>query len=255
MQVLGIDIGGSGIKGAVVDTSTGEFMTDKFRLPTPDNTSPHKIIPVIHKMVSHFDWHGPIGVAIPESVRNGIVLSTWNLDPSWQDVNAGLIFSELTDNEVVVINDADAAGIAELRFGAGKQERGVIMILTIGTGVGTALFYNGTLIPNTDLGKLEIRGLTAEERASETSRLQEGVKRKVWAKRIEMVLSYYEKLFHPDLFIISGGVSNKADKVLPFIEIRTRIVAASFLNNAGIVGTALNVSDMLNSKREFNTLN
>jgi polyphosphate glucokinase len=245
MHVLGIDIGGSGIKGAVVDTVNAEFVTEKFRLPTPEDTSPHKIIPVIHNMVSHFNWKGPIGIAIPESVRSGIVLSTANLNASWQDVNAGLIFSELTDSDVFVINDTDAAGIAELRFGAGKHEPGLIMVLTIGTGVGTALFHNGVLIPNTDLGKIEIRGLTAEERASETSRIQEGVKRKIWAKRIELVLIYFERLFHPDLFIISGGVSNKADKVLPFIELRTRIAAASFLNNAGVVGAALNASDHL----------
>lgn len=243
MHVLGIDIGGSGIKGAVVDTTNGEFVTDKHRIQTPDDTSPHKIIPCIHQMVTHFNWNGPIGVAIPEAVRKGIILSTVNLNESWQDVNAGLILSELTDSDVFVINDADAAGVAELRFGVGKHELGLIMILTIGTGIGTALFHNGILIPNTDLGKLEIRGLTAEERASETSRLAEGLKRKVWAKRLEMVLNYYEKLLHPDLFIISGGVSNKSEKMLPFVKIRTRLEAASFLNNAGIVGAAIHTAD------------
>ncbi len=245
MQVLGIDIGGSGIKGAVVDTEKGEFLSDKFRLQTPSDTAPYKIIPCIHQVVKHFDWSGPIGIAIPEPVRNGIVLSTGNMSEEWRDVNAGLIFSELTDTDVYVINDADAAGIAELRFGVGKYEDGLVMVLTIGTGIGTALFHNGILIPNTDLGKLEIRGLTAEQRASETSRLQEGLKRKVWAKRLETVLQFYEKLLHPDLFIISGGVSNKSEKMLPFVTIRTRLAAASFLNNAGIVGAAINTSDQL----------
>lgn len=245
MHVLGIDIGGSGIKGAVVDSTNGEFVTDKHRIQTPDDTSPHKIVACIHQMVTHFNWTGPIGVAIPEAVRKGIILSTVNLNESWQDVNAGLILSELTDSEVFVINDADAAGVAELRFGVGKHQLGLIMILTIGTGIGTALFHNGILIPNTDLGKLEIRGLTAEERASETSRLAEGLKRKVWAKRLEMVLNYYEKLLHPDLFIISGGVSNKSEKMLPFVKIRTRLEAASFLNNAGIVGAAIHAADQL----------
>lgn len=245
MQVLGIDIGGSGIKGAVVDTTDGQFVTDKHRIQTPRDTSPHKIIPCIHQMVTHFNWSGPIGVAIPEGVRKGIILSTVNLNDAWQDVNAGLILSELTDSEVFVINDADAAGVAEIRLGAGRNELGLIMILTIGTGIGTALFHNGILIPNTDLGKLEIRGLSAEDRASETSRLAEGLKRKVWATRLEMVLSYYEKLLHPDLFIISGGVVNKSEKMLPFVKIRTRLEAASFLNNAGIVGAAIYSVDQL----------
>ncbi len=239
MQVLGIDIGGSGIKGCIVDTETGRFLDDRYRTATPDDTSPHKILSRIHELVKHYQWQGPIGVAIPEPVRNGIVLRTSNLDPSWADVNAGLLISELTDCEVGVINDADAAGIAEIRFGAGQGENGLIMILTVGTGIGTALFYNGMLIPNMDLGQIEIKGITVENRASESARIQEGLKRKVWAKRLESVLLHYEKLLNPDLFIITGGLSNKADKTLPYVDIRTRLVAASFLNNAGIVGAAL----------------
>jgi polyphosphate glucokinase len=239
MLALGIDIGGSGIKGSIVNAQTGEFVSDRFRVVTPEDTSPHKIIPKIHTLVQHFDWKGPIGVAIPEPVRNGIILSTVNLNDAWQDVNAGLILSELTDCEVKVINDADAAGLAEIRFGAGKGEPGLVMVLTVGTGIGTSLFYNGKLIPNTELGKIEIKGITAEDRASETSRVQEGLKRKAWANRLEMVLRYYEKLLHPDVFIISGGLSNKAEKTLPHVNIRTRLLTASFLNNAGVVGAAL----------------
>jgi polyphosphate glucokinase len=239
MHALGIDIGGSGIKGSVVDTLTGEFLSDRFRIATPEDTSPHKIIPKIHTLVDHFKWKGPIGVAIPEPVKNGIILSTVNMSEAWQDVNAGLILSELTDCDVKVINDADAAGLAEIKFGVGKDEPGLIMVLTVGTGIGTSLFHNGKLIPNTELGKIEIKGITAEQRASETSRIQEGLKRKVWASRLEMVLRYYEELLHPDVFIISGGLSNKAEKTLPFVKIRTRLLTASFLNNAGVVGAAL----------------
>lgn len=239
MHALGIDIGGSGIKGSIVDTRSGEFLSDRFRIETPADTSPHKIIPKIHALVDHFNWKGPIGVAIPEPVKNGIILSTVNMSEAWQDVNAGLILSELTDCDVKVINDADAAGLAEIKFGAGKGEPGLIMVLTVGTGIGTSLFHNGKLIPNTELGKIEIKGITAEQRASETSRIQEGLKRKVWASRLEMVLRYYEKLLHPDAFIISGGLSNKAEKTLPFVNIRTRLLTASFLNNAGVVGAAL----------------
>lgn len=243
MRALGIDIGGSGIKGSIVETSTGDFLSDRFRVSTPEETSPHKIIPRIHQLVSHFDWKGPIGVAIPEPVKKGIILSTVNLNDAWQDVNAGLILSELTDCDVKVINDADAAGLAEIAFGAGKGESGLVMVLTVGTGIGTSLFFDGKLIPNTELGKIEIKGITAEDRASETSRVLEGLKRKVWAKRLEMVLHYYEKLLHPDLFIISGGLSNKAEKTLPHVNIRTRLLTASFLNNAGVVGAALHVAN------------
>jgi polyphosphate glucokinase len=243
MEVLGVDIGGSGIKGAIVDTKTGEFVSDRFRIPTPEDTSPPKILSCIHKVVNHFSWKGPIGIAFPEPVRKGIVVRTANFDDSWESVNAGLIISELTDCEVSILNDADAAGIAEVTFGAGRDENGLVMVLTVGTGIGSALFYDGKLIPNTELGHVEIKGITAENRASETARQQEGLKRKMWAKRLELVLWHYEKILNPDLFILSGGMSNKADKVLPFVHINTRLVAASFMNNAGMVGAALHAAE------------
>lgn len=248
MEVLGIDIGGSGIKGCIVDTNTGEITADRFRVLTPEDKSPPKILARLHQLVSHFSWKGPIGIAFPEPVRNGIILSTSNMESTWSDVNAELIIGELTDCNVKMINDADAAGIAEITFGCGVDEKGLVMVLTVGTGIGSALFFDGKLIPNTELGRVEIRGLTAENRASETARQQEGLKRKIWAKRLELVLQHYEKILNPDLFIISGGVSNKADKILPNVSIRTRLINAKFLNNAGMVGAAIHARRHFESK-------
>jgi polyphosphate glucokinase len=239
MEILGIDIGGSGIKASLVETSTGNLLTERYRIPTPGDTSPHKIMARIHEVVSHFNWSGPIGITLPEAVRNGVVMSANNMDASWLDADAETLFSEITDSHVTVVNDADAAGIAEIRFGEGRNVNGVVIVLTVGTGIGSALFINGVLVPNTELGQIEINGISAHIRASERTRIEEGLKRSKWAKRLELVLNTYEKLFHPDLFIISGGLSNKADKTFPYIDIRTQLVPARFLNNAGIVGAAL----------------
>ncbi|MCA1801017.1 MAG: ROK family protein [Rhodothermaceae bacterium] len=248
MEILGIDIGGSGIKASLVDTSTGSLLSERYRIPTPEDTSPHKILARVHEVVKHYSWSGPIGITLPEPVRNGVVLSTYNIDSSWLDADASTLFEEITDCPVTVVNDADAAGIAEIRFGEGRNHKGLVIVLTVGTGIGSALFMNGVLVPNTELGHIEINGISARVRASEKTRVEEGLKRSKWAKRLELVLSSYEKLFHPDLFIISGGLSNKADKTFPYIDIKTPLVPARFLNNAGIVGAALCAEDQFNNK-------
>ncbi|TVQ12910.1 MAG: ROK family protein [Balneolaceae bacterium] len=246
MVILGIDIGGTGIKASLVETSTGNLISDRYRIPAPDDTSPHKILARIHEVVKHFNWSGPIGVALPEPVRNGVVMSTYNIDPSWLDADASTLFEEITGCPVTVVNDADAAGIAEIRFGEGRNHDGLVFVLTIGTGIGSALFMNGVLVPNTELGHIEINGISAHVRASERTRIEEGLKRSKWVKRLELVLTTYEKLFHPDLFIISGSLSKKADKTFPYINIKTPLVPARFLNNAGIVGAALCAEDQHN---------
>ncbi len=245
MEVLGIDIGGSGIKASVVDTETGTLLGERFRIPTPADTSPPKIMSRIHDIRTHFQWEGPIGVAIPESVRYGVVQQANNLDGSWVDVNAQELFEQTTDCPVAVLNDADAAGVAEMKFGAGENQKGVVILLTVGTGIGSALFMEKKLVPNTELGHLLVGNNQAGDYASERTRINEGLKRREWAKRLEEVLQFYERIFYPDLFIISGGMSDQADKTLPHVDIRTPLVPAAFLNNAGIAGAAIVAAEMI----------
>ena len=240
MEILGIDIGGSGIKGCIADCSTGALIGERFRVPTPDDTSPHKVLSRVYQVVSHFSWRGPIGFCLPEPVRNGIVLRTLHFDPLWTDVNAAALFEEMTDCPVTVINDADAAGLAELQFGHARNVRGTVILLTVGTGIGSAVLINGQLLPNTELGLIPVEGgLSAAEIASVKTKHDEGLKRKKWAKRLEHVLQQYERIFHPDLFLISGSLSNKAEKTFQYIDISTPLKPARFLNNAGILGAAL----------------
>lgn len=240
MEILGIDIGGSGIKGCITDCKTGALIGERFRVPTPEDTQPHKLLSRVYQLVTHFKWSGPIGFCMPEPVRNGVVLRTLHFDPSWTDVNASVLFEELTDCPVTVINDADAAGLAEAAFGEARNISGVVILLTVGTGIGSALFVNGQLVPNTELGLIAVEGqITAAELASVKTKHDEGLKRKKWAKRLEHVLQEYEKIFHPDLFLISGSLSNKAEKTFQYIDIKTPLKPAKFLNNAGIVGAAL----------------
>jgi len=245
MEVLGIDIGSYGIKGCIVDTKEGKILSDRYSTPPLDDTSPHKILARLHEVVNkHFDWEGPLGCAFPAPVRNGVVLSTRRIDDSWTDADAAHLFSEITDNPVTVINDTDATGIAEMRFGAGQNQRdGTVIVLTVGTGIGSSLFRERKLIPNTELGLIEIKGLSIEQRASNKVRKEEGIPKKAWAKRLQLVLENLENLFHPDLFILGGQLSRKADKTFPYISINTSFKAAGFLNDASIVGAAMIAAD------------
>ena len=240
MEVLGIDIGSYGIKGCIVDTEKGEIISERKSTPPLDDTTPHKILAKMHQIVTkEFEWDGPVGCAFPAPVNKGIVLSAKRVDNSWVDANAQQLFSEITENEFSVVNDTDATGLAEMHFGAGQNQEGVTIVLTVGTGIGSSLFMDGRLVPNTELGLMEVRGITVEERASNKSRKEEGVRKKTWAKRLELVLEHFEKIFHPDLFILGGQLSRKADKTFPFIKINTAFKAASFLNDASIVGAAM----------------
>ena len=239
MQCLGVDIGGSGIKGAPVAVSTGELTAERFRIETPQPSTPDAVADVVARLVDHFGWEGPIGATFPAVVRNGVVCTAANVDKTWIGTDAAQLFGARTGRHVVVMNDADLAGVAEMRFGAGKGVSGEVVMITLGTGIGSALFYEGVLIPNSELGHIELDARDAEDLASGRAREEDDLSWKEWAKRVSAYLHSLEDLLWPDLFIIGGGVSKKADKFLPLVEIRTPVVPAALLNNAGIVGAAL----------------
>jgi polyphosphate glucokinase len=239
MRILGIDIGGSGIKGALVDISNGTLQTERKRITTPIPAKPHSVAAVIAQITRHYEWRGPIGCGFPGVVRRGVTLTAANVHKHWIGMNAAHLFSQATGSSVVVVNDADAAGLAEVSFGAGREVRGVVMVVTIGTGLGTALFIDGRLVPNTELGHIEIGGQDAELSASDAARQREKLSWANWAARFDRYLLTLERLFWPDLIILGGGVIKKADRFMPLLNVRTRIVAAELGNNAGIVGAAM----------------
>lgn len=243
MYVLGIDIGGSGIKGAPVDIESGALQAERYRLPTPQPSHPHAVADAVFEVAEHFGWDGPIGCTFPAVIKHGVAYSAANVSPAWIGTNGAEIFAARTGCPVTLLNDADAAGIAEMRFGAGRGHSGTVMMLTFGTGIGTALFTNGTLLPNTELGHLELRGKDAERRASDRAREEKHLSWKKWAANVNEYLRYLEALFSPDLFIIGGGVSKQRDRFFPHLSSRAPIVAAELLNEAGIVGAALAAAD------------
>jgi polyphosphate glucokinase len=239
MQVLGIDIGGSGIKGAPVDTVAGEMLTERYRIPTPQPSKPKAVAEVVGEIARHFDWHGPIGCTFPAVVQNGITRTAANVDKGWIDTDARSLFQEATGCEVRLLNDADAAGLCEMTFGAGKGHNGVVMVLTFGTGIGSALFTSGILVPNTELGHLEIRGKEGEARASDRAREERGWGWEEWSKRVNEYLATIEALFWPDLIIFGGGVSKEHAKFFRYLKTRAPLVPAENRNEAGIIGAAL----------------
>lgn len=244
MEILGIDIGGSGIKGAIVDIEKGEFVTDRLRIPTPQPAKPEPIAEVVGQISRHFEWTSPIGCTFPAVVKHGVTLTAANVDDDWIGTDAKSLIEKHTGNPVVVLNDGDAAGIAEMKFGAGKDRNGLVIILTLGTGIGSAFFINGVLIPNTEFGHLKVRGKDAEDRASDRIRQEKDYSWKKWGAKLSEYFQYVEFLFTPDLFIIGGGVSKKFDKYAPHIVCDTEIVPAQLLNNAGIVGAAMVANDL-----------
>lgn len=244
MQVLGIDIGGSGIKGAIVDTKMGELVAPRHRIPTPQPSKPKAVAKVIKELVDHFDWQGPIGCTFPAIVHHGVIKTAANVDNSWIGVDSIKLFEEVTGCPVRVINDGDAAGVAEMAFGAGRRRNGVVIMLTLGTGIGSAIFTEGILVPNTEFGHLPIRGVDAEDRCSDRIRKKEDLSWKQWSKRINEYLAAMEFFFSPDLFIIGGGVSKKHHKYLQYFKTDAEIVPAQLLNEAGIIGAAMAASDL-----------
>lgn len=239
MLVLGIDIGGSGIKGAPVDTTTGTLLSKRHRIPTPQPSAPDAVADVVGQIVRHFEWDGPIGCTFPAIIQQGVVNSAANVDKSWIGVDGKSLFQRVTNCPVILLNDADAAGIAEMTFGAGRDNRGVVMILTFGTGIGSAIFTDGKLLPNAELGHLIIRGKDAESRASERAREEHEWDWDAWTQRVNEFLAYVEALFTPDLFIFGGGVSKQHAEFFHLLETRAPLVPAAFFNEAGIVGAAL----------------
>jgi polyphosphate glucokinase len=248
MEILGIDIGGSGIKGAPVDIETGEITAPRYRMPTPESAKPRPVAEVVAEIARHFEWHRLIGCGFPSVIRDGFALSAANVHRKWIGTNAVSLFHEYTDCPVCVVNDADAAGLAEMAFGAGCGRRGTVIVVTIGTGLGSALFLDGRLVPNTELGHLEINGVDAERNASDAARKRERLSWKKWGLRFNVFLNTLEKLFWPDLFILGGGVSKQSEKFIPYLSVQTEIVTAQMLNDAGIVGAALAAKALLSEK-------
>jgi polyphosphate glucokinase len=242
MTILGIDIGGSGIKGAPVDIAGGALTDERFRVETPHPATPDAVLPVLTEVAAHWKGHHPAGVTFPGVVRHGVIGSAANLHSDWLGLDAATLFSEKLGRAVTVLNDADAAGVAEIAFGAGRNVRGVVLLITFGTGIGTALFVDGTLVPNTELGHLEIAGADAEVHASDRAREEGGLSWEDWAANVERYLQHVERLLSPDLMILGGGVSKKADRFLPYVKVRTPVVPAVLQNNAGIVGAAMAAS-------------
>ncbi|WP_138430859.1 polyphosphate--glucose phosphotransferase [Fodinibius saliphilus] len=244
MEVLGLDIGSYGIKGCIVDTEKGEIISEYKSTPPLEDSTPHKVLAKVYHLVhKEFEWDGPVGCAFPAPVNNGIVLSAKRIDDSWVDANAEQLLSDITDNIVTVINDTDATGLAEMRFGAGINQNGLTIVLTVGTGIGSSLFMDGNLIPNTELGLLEIDGTIVENHASNKIRKEENLRKKIWAKRLELVLEHFEKVFHPDLFILGGQLSKKTQKTFPYIKINTTFKPAEYQNEASIIGAAMVASN------------
>lgn len=239
MEVLGIDIGGSGIKGALINVETGEMATERHRIPTPDKSTPENVAKVVAELARHFNWQGPIGCTFPAVVRHGVVHTAANVDKSWIGANAVALFQESTGCPVSVLNDADAAGLAEMVIGAGKNRQGVVIMLTFGTGIGTAIFVDGHLLPNTEFGHLPIRGKDAEHRAAARIRDEEDLSWAEWAERVNEYLGLMEFFFSPDLFIIGGGVSKKQHKFMHLLKTQAELVPAQLLNEAGIIGAAM----------------
>ncbi|MFJ6794613.1 polyphosphate--glucose phosphotransferase [Streptomyces sp. NPDC091268] len=241
MQIFGVDIGGSGIKGAPVDLHRGDLARERHKVTTPQPATPDGVAGCVGEVVRTFGWDGPVGVTFPGVVTGGVTRTAANMDPSWIGVDtAALLSRELGGLPVTVLNDADAAGIAEMTYGAGRDVPGTVLMLTLGTGIGSALFTDGKLVPNTELGHLELKGHDAETRASVKAKEDGDLTWERWAHRVGKYLAHVEMLFSPDLFIIGGGVSRKPEKFLPLIEgVRAQIVPAKLQNNAGIVGAAM----------------
>jgi polyphosphate glucokinase len=237
---FGVDIGGTGIKGATVDLDTGKLVTDRVRILTPQPSTPDAVAKVVADVVAKSDYSGPVGCTFPAVVKDGVAKTAANVDKSWVGTSISSVVSKaLSGAAVTAINDADAAGIAEVRFGAGQGVNGVVVMLTIGTGIGSAVFLDGKLVPNTELGHIEVDGHDGERRASETAREEHGWSRHDWAKHFNRYLEVLEGLLWPDLIILGGGVSKEPDKFMPLLEAKAKLIPAALANTAGIIGAAL----------------
>jgi polyphosphate glucokinase len=249
MEILGIDIGGSGIKGVPVETETGELLYPRHRIPTPELGKPKPMAKVVAAVAQHFDWLGPIGCGFPAVIHDGVVHSAANIHKRWIGTDAASLFAKATCCDVLVLNDADAAGLAEMTFGAGRGRKGVVLVVTIGTGLGTTLFTGGHLVPNMEFGHVEINGEDAELRASDAARKRENLSWKKWSRRLDRYLITLERLLSPDLIILGGGVSKRHEMFLPRLSVQTEVVPALLGNQAGIIGAALAAQEMTERER------
>jgi len=247
MSVLGIDIGGSGIKAAPVDVETGALLEERSRIPTPSPGNPEQVIEVICRIVEHFAWEGKIGVGFPGVVRRGVVETAANVSHEWVGQDLAAMIETATGCPSVILNDADAAGLAEMRFGIGRNyEDDYVLFLTLGTGIGSALFVKRELWPNLELGHLQVRGKDAEHRAGDGVRKEQDLSWKKWGKKLQEVLQTYDFLFNPDVIILGGGISNKYEKFEKYLkDIHAEVVPAQLRNQAGIIGAAMAAAESI----------
>jgi polyphosphate glucokinase len=238
MDILGIDIGGSGIKGAPVNAESGRLLAERIRIETPAPATPRATLQAVCQLVARFSWKGPIGIGFPSIISRQIITTAANLDDGWIGRNGNEAFSQATGCPVKVINDADAAGLGEVHFGAGRGRLGSLLVLTVGTGIGTALFHRGHLFPNTEFGHIEMHGMAAEKFASAAVRKIENLSWEVWAGRFNEYLQRVERLVVPDTIIIGGGISRKFTKFAPYLDVTADLLPARLLNHAGIIGAA-----------------
>jgi polyphosphate glucokinase len=237
--VIGVDIGGTGIKGASADLETGELASERVRLDTPHPATPDSVATTVKDLLEQIAIEGTVGLTLPAVIRNNVVETASNIDEAWIGIDAVELFGSMTERSVGVVNDADAAGIAEVRYGAGTGVAGVVVVITLGTGIGSALFIDGTLVPNTEFGHLHLHGGDAEDWAAESIREHDDLSWKEWGHRLQRYLEQIERVLWPQLIIIGGGISKKSDKFLPHVNISTEIVPATLHNDAGIVGAAM----------------
>jgi polyphosphate glucokinase len=241
---FGIDFGGSGIKGAPVDLEAGDFAAERERIPTPQPSTPEAVAEVLVDLLARFPRSSAsVGITVPGVVRHGVVSSAANIDAGWIGTDADALFTDATGRDVHVVNDADAAGLAEVRYGAARGRRGLVIVTTLGTGIGSALVHDGVLVPNSELGHLEIDGHNAESRAANSAREREELTMSEWADRLRTYYRTLEHLFSPDLFVVGGGISKRSGEFLPLLDLDTEIVPARLLNKAGVVGAALYASE------------
>jgi len=245
MQILGIDIGGSGIKGAIVDVQSGQLVSERLRVATPSPATPQAVAAAAGELVREIGWQGPVGCGFPAVIVNGVARTAANIDESWIGTNVAAILSEAIGSNCYLINDADAAGVAEMRFGCGRGHNGSVLVLTLGTGIGSAMFINGTLYPNSELGHLRLKAGPAEHYASAAVRKNEDLDWKPWAKRLNKFFAQVERTISPQLIIIGGGVSRQHDKFFPFLKVQAELLPAQLRNQAGIIGAACLAAERL----------
>ncbi len=247
VQIFGIDVGGSGIKGAPVDIRTGRLAAERLRIPTPKGARPKAVAAVVASMLDHFGWQGPVGCGIPARVKQGVARTAANISDDWIGTDAARLFSKASKRPFAVLNDADAAALAEMHFGAGRGLQGVVLMLTLGTGIGSALFVDNALVPNTEFGHFWLRGQVAERYASDRARKEENLDWKTWAARMQEYLTHLERLLDIDAIILGGGVSkpSRSEKFLHLLDTKAQLLTAELRNEAGIVGAALTAGRLI----------